>query len=217
MKKTNRQLKISFKGLHLILMLLLGGMLILIGCTPPNTIPVTLTADPKPVDQGSTAAPAGKAPWNTPGSLLKPYIPTTSLPPNPPVKEFEMTTVEPGLEPLIQQAIDDLAKRLDVGVENIKVLRTESTIWPDSSLGCPQPGMAYLQVPEDGALIVLQVDSALYEYHNGGNRGLFLCEKNMKDPNPAPHLDIFNLTPSKSNPSAIPPTPENSIPPGEDN
>jgi hypothetical protein len=215
MKKTYGQLKISFKGFNLILMLLLGGMLILVGCTSPNIIPVTLTADPKPGDQGSTAAPAEEAPRNTPDTLLTPYIPTSSLPPNPPVKEFEMTTVEPGLEPLIQQAIDDLAKRLDVGVENIKVLQTESITWPDSSLGCPQPGMAYLQVPEDGALIVLKVDSTLYEYHNGGNRGLFLCEKNMKDPNPAPHLDIFNLTPSKSNPSTTPPTPENSIPPGE--
>ena len=128
-----------------------------------------------------------------------------------------MTTVEPGLEPLIQQASDDLAKRLNVRVESIKALRAESTIWPDSSLGCPQPGMAYLQVPEDGALIVLQVDGALYEYHNGGSRGLFLCEKNVKDPNPPPQLDIFNLTPSKSNPSKTPPTTENSIPPGGDN
>jgi hypothetical protein len=56
--------------------------------------------------------------------------------------------------------------------------------------------MAYLQVPEDGALIILQVGGVVYEYHNGGSRGLFLCEKVHKDPNPPPQLDINNLTPS---------------------
>jgi hypothetical protein len=73
--------------------------------------------------------------------------------------------------------------------------------------------MAYLQIPEDGALIILQARETSYEYHNGGNRGLFLCEKSYKDPSPPPQIDLFNLTPSKSDPP--PTTPDNSIPPGE--
>jgi hypothetical protein len=76
--------------------------------------------------------------------------------------------------------------------------------------------MQYKQVPEDGALIVLQVGGINYEYHNGGNRGLFLCEKATAKPEPLPKIDFFNLTPSSSsetNPGA--PTPDNSIPPGE--
>lgn len=119
-----------------------------------------------------------------------------------------------GLESLIEMAKNDLAKRLSIPVDEIRLNEAKPVVWPDSSLGCPQPGMAYLQVPEDGALIVLQVGDTPYNYHNGGNRGLFLCETVSKDPAITPNLDLFNLTPSKSDPP--PTTPDNSIPPGED-
>jgi hypothetical protein len=76
--------------------------------------------------------------------------------------------------------------------------------------------MAYAQVPEDGLLIRLQANGQTYEYHSGGIRDPFLCVKAVKDPNPAPQIDIFNLTPSqpKSTPDTSP-APDNSIPPGE--
>jgi hypothetical protein len=118
-----------------------------------------------------------------------------------------------GLEGLIEKAKEDLAQRLSISVDQISLLEAAGVVWPDSSMGCPQPGMKYLQVPEDGALIVLQVEGVSYEYHHGGKRGLFLCEKKLKDPSLPPKIDIFNLTPPRSNTSS---TPDNSIPPGED-
>ena len=132
----------------------------------------------------------------------------------------EMTpTVEEngGLQNLIERAKEDLARRLSIVLTEINLIDAKAVVWPDASLGCPQPGMQYRQVPEDGALIVLQVDGITYEYHNGGNRGLFLCEKATAKPEPLPKIDFFNLTPSgpgETNPGA--PTPDNSIPPGED-
>jgi hypothetical protein len=128
-----------------------------------------------------------------------------------------MTSFTPdvsGMESLIEMAKNHLALRLSISVDEISLVEAKPVVWPDSSMGCPQPGMAYLQIPEDGALIVLQFDGTSYEYHNGGSRGLFLCEKTYKDLTPPPKLDIFNLTPSKSDPP--PTTPDNSIPPGED-
>lgn len=119
-----------------------------------------------------------------------------------------------GMESLIEMAKKDLAQRLSISVGEINLVEAKPVVWPDSSMGCPQSGMAYLQIPEDGALIVLKFDGISYEYHNGGSRGLFLCEKDSKEPAPTPKLDIFNLTPSKSDPP--PTTPDNSIPPGED-
>lgn len=110
-----------------------------------------------------------------------------------------------GFQSLIDEAKDDLARRLSAPLSQIMLVEAREVVWPDSSMGCPQPGMAYLQVPEDGALIILQVEGIVYEYHNGGSRGLFLCEKIYKDPNPPPQLDINNLTPStpdKSTPGA---------------
>ena len=124
------------------------------------------------------------------------------------------TSVTSGLEGLIEQAKEDLAQRLNISVTQISLIKAKPVVWPDSSMGCPQPGMAYLQIPDDGALIILQVGDTSYEYHNGGNRGLFLCENTYKVPAITPNLDLFNLTPSKSDPP--PTTPDNSIPPGED-
>jgi hypothetical protein len=89
-------------------------------------------------------------------------------------------TVEPGLERLVERAKEDLAQTLSVPVEEVKVLEAKSVVWPDASLGCPQPGMRYRQVPMDGARILLTVDGQTYAYHSGGGRDPFLCEQITK-------------------------------------
>jgi len=73
------------------------------------------------------------------------------------------------------QAQKDLAHRLSVPIDQIEVLEAKSVVWPDASLGCPQRGMRYKQVPVDGVLIRLQAHGQVHEYHGGGRRGLFLC------------------------------------------
>jgi hypothetical protein len=150
--------------------------------------------------------------------ISNPTVPPLSAPQHVPTTQGEtMTSPTPdvsGMKSLIEMARKDLAQRLSVSVGEISLVEAKPVVWPDSSMGCPQPGMAYLQIPEDGVLIVLQFEGVSYEYHNGGSRGLFLCEKTFKDLAPTPKIDIFNLTPSKSNPP--PTTPDNSIPPGED-
>lgn len=134
--------------------------------------------------------------------------------------DTQMTQSSPssGLEFLIEKAKEELTQRLSIATSEISLVEAREVTWPDSSLGCPQPGMKYKQVPEDGALIILQVEGKLYEYHTGGSRELFLCEKTYKDPSPPPKIDIFNLTPSKpdTESSTDPPLPDNDIPPGED-
>ena len=84
------------------------------------------------------------------------------------------------MDPLIQMAKADLAKRLGVPESEIEVLEARAVVWPDAALGCPQPGMAYIQIPFDGGLIVLEVDGQEYNYHTGGNDGPFLCEQSGK-------------------------------------
>jgi hypothetical protein len=51
----------------------------------------------------------------------------------------------------------------------------EEKDWPDSSLGCPQPGMAYLQVITPGYLIVLRALGNDYMYHASYNY-VILCQ-----------------------------------------
>jgi len=79
--------------------------------------------------------------------------------------------------PQVEQAIADLAGRLEIAAGEIEVVTVEPVTWPDASLGCPQPGMAYAQVQQDGLLIRLQAGDRVYEYHSGGMRDPFLCEQ----------------------------------------
>jgi hypothetical protein len=104
--------------------------------------------------------------------------------------------VESGLDSLVDSAREDLAQRLSIRVEQIEVVEAKSVVWPDASVGCPQPGMRYRQVPQDGALIRLRAEGRMYAYHNGGTRGLFLCEQPSGAPKSTPpQLDLLATPP----------------------
>jgi hypothetical protein len=96
------------------------------------------------------------------------------------VTEMKNTSSEasfdPALQPLVEQAMQDLALRLEIPVEQINLLEVRQVNWPDSSLGCPQPGTAYTQAPQEGLLIRLGVGREMYFYHSGENQIPFLCE-----------------------------------------
>jgi hypothetical protein len=81
---------------------------------------------------------------------------------------------------LVAGAKEDLAKRLGITSEVIDLVAYELVTWPDGSLGCPQPDMAYTQVMVDGLLMRFQAQGRIYEYHSGGNRAPFLCENPAK-------------------------------------
>ena len=109
-----------------------------------------------------------------------------------------MPTSDKGVDienPLLIQAKEDLAVRLGISPNQIALLSYEEVVWPDASLGCPQPGMAYIQVPQDGALIRLSAKGQVYDYHSGGNRGVFLCEQVFKLKTITPKIDITKHTP----------------------
>ena len=88
--------------------------------------------------------------------------------------------IDPGLQPYIDLAIADLAGRLQVESGAITTRSAVLTVWPDASLGCPQPGMQYAQVQTDGSQILLEVDGVVYAYHAGGDTTPFLCDSAVK-------------------------------------
>jgi len=88
--------------------------------------------------------------------------------------------VEPGLQPLVDQAIADLAQRLSIDRETIAVVSAQSVVWSDRSLGCPQPGMMYPQVLAEGFRLELRAGDQAYAYHGGEGREPFLCENPAK-------------------------------------
>lgn len=72
-------------------------------------------------------------------------------------------------------AVADLAERLGVAPDAVTLVSVDAVTWRDSSIGCPQRGMAYLQVLTEGVRIVLEVDGTRYRYHAGGGREPFYC------------------------------------------
>ncbi len=46
-----------------------------------------------------------------------------------------------------------------------RILSIEARVWPDSSLGCPQPGMLYAPVQIPGWRIVVEVEGRPIAYH----------------------------------------------------
>ncbi len=80
------------------------------------------------------------------------------------------------MRPAQEQAVDDLAPRLDVDPGAIEVVAVEDVSWPDGSLGCPEPGQMYTQAVVEGVRVLLAHDGTEYAYHSGGDREPFLCE-----------------------------------------
>ena len=92
-----------------------------------------------------------------------------------------MTSENASLQDLIQKVKTDLSERLSVSVDQINVGEVTEVEWSDSSLGCPQPGMSYLQVITPGYRLLLEAGGAQYEYHSSRDTYFVYCE----NPNPA--------------------------------
>ncbi len=69
------------------------------------------------------------------------------------------------IPPVAAFAIAAHANEFGVPKEQIAVVRVERKDWPDSSLGCPEPGRAYLSVITSGYRIILAAAGKEYEYH----------------------------------------------------
>ena len=82
-----------------------------------------------------------------------------------------------GMQRLVDMAIKDLAARFGIDKANVEVVEAEYVTWRDSSIGCPRPGMQYMQVLTNGSRIVLKANNMAYHYHSGGSRPPMHCAK----------------------------------------
>ena len=149
--------------------------------TTPAAQPTTPLTTAQPVtSQPDTSQPAigGSQVDDTtvttaPPTVTKPTVTTSGAPgTTSPSGDAPIPT---GMESMVADAKEDLAGRLDLSVSEIRVSQAEYFVWPDSSIGCPQPGMAYTQVQVDGARVVLGAQGVEYHYHKGGLDPIFYC------------------------------------------
>lgn len=153
--------------------------------TPEEATMATSETNPLPGGQ-ATSEPAPTAPQTMqPAATEPPATQATAQPaPGIPVPEVTVAAVPPQVgntgevpTPLLQAMSGDLARRLAVDPGTLAVVSAEFVTWPDGSLGCPQPGMAYQQVLIDGYRVVLSHGDNQYAYHSSVDGNFLLCER----------------------------------------
>ena len=141
--------------------------IILAGCgalpMPTENNPGLTPSAPNESGAGSTPSAA------TPGEQ-------DDMPQDPPLP----IATNPGLAALTETARADLAQRLSIPASQIKAKESKEAYWPDASMGCPQLGILYAQIPTPGYIIVLVHSGNEFEYHADTHANVRYCE------NPAP-------------------------------
>lgn len=127
------------------------------------------------------AAGIGQANGNgaSPESDLQatPIAPTdTQMAPATTREAAQSLPTNPYLRRVTEQAMADLAARVDLPVERIEFLELKPMLWSDKGMGCPRPGMVYPQVQVDGYVIRLRAGKREFPYHGGGDKPPFPCE-----------------------------------------
>jgi hypothetical protein len=70
---------------------------------------------------------------------------------------------------VIEPVIAEVAKLAGVPAEQVTVISAEAVTFPDGSLGCPQPGVAYTQALVDGYKIVAEAGGNTYDFRGTGS------------------------------------------------
>jgi hypothetical protein len=118
------------------------------------------------------------------------YGPSPSSTPTPtPPEQAEATpppTDAPQTHP-VTAAVLHLSAEFDVATDRIEIISARAVEWPDTSLGCPQPGEAYAEVITPGYAIVLEVEGERFEIHTDetGDQ-IIICDVTGMEPTPPP-------------------------------
>jgi hypothetical protein len=75
----------------------------------------------------------------------------------------------------LDKILSDAEQRTGVKRGAMTVIRAEAVIWNDGSLGCPQPGVAYVQVLMEGFWVVVRAGDNDYDYRATANGYFSLC------------------------------------------
>ena len=90
-----------------------------------------------------------------------------------------------GVAAAIRQALAHASQHSGLPADELQIVSAESVTWPDGSLGCPQPGMAYTQALVPGFRVRVRAGEELLDYHSGRSGAPTLCPPGRaRDPLP---------------------------------
>ncbi len=96
-----------------------------------------------------------------------------------PISPDQIQTVTPslgllGTEPALI-ALQELEAATGIPAESIQVVDVIAVQWPDSSMGCPQPGQAIVDTPVTGYLVTALLDALEYRVHVSDAGNALVC------------------------------------------
>ena len=90
--------------------------------------------------------------------------------------------VNTDLQSMVQAALAEASRETGCAVGTLEVISAETVVWPDGSLGCPQPGMMYTQALVRGYRIRIDAGGEVFDYHASARGRLLLCPPGMTTP-----------------------------------
>ncbi len=67
----------------------------------------------------------------------------------------------------VSAALVHLTDKLDIELASVTIVKVEYKLWPDASLGIPEPGVAYVQALTPGCIVRMQAGDRTFTVHTG--------------------------------------------------
>ena len=154
---------------------LLAAACVLAACAQSPTVASTptLSAAPTALPTRNTAPTSVSTSAATPVSAPSPAAGTPVS--STPASLTPGAAVPPEASALVEEARTAVAQEVGVPAAQVAVVSVQMVEWPDPSLGCPEPGMAYAQMVTPGYLIKLSAGGKTFEYHSDRQDTVVTC------------------------------------------
>lgn len=87
---------------------------------------------------------------------------------------------------ILDRVVSEASKLANVSPAQLVVVRAQTVVWNDGSLGCPEPGMEYAQALLNGYWVVIKAAGKTYDFRAGRDGNFRLCpEGNGRPPLPS--------------------------------
>lgn len=80
-------------------------------------------------------------------------------------------------EKMVVRVKEHLAQKLGIPIDQIVLSDIKPVVWRDAGLGCPKPGVDYIQMETPGYNILLAASGETYRYHTDQTKRFVQCNK----------------------------------------
>ena len=100
-----------------------------------------------------------------------------------PTSTPHMSRVAPQVpEAILNSILKEAAKLANVPPQELVIVRAEAVVWNDGSLGCPEPGMEYMQALINGYWVVIRAARQTYDFRLDRGGSFRLCPEGRGHP-----------------------------------